>query len=451
MISDDDRLLLERFLEDDLPDDRREVAIQLLERSPEAVAHVADQAVLLTGLRQSLRRRRIRSAIDAVVPTLGRRPGWWRPRNRIMVAFAAVLIVALSIGLMTNRAERNGTVGIMVQILEAQDLEPSGQWRPGSEVVLHTMAIVSGRMLLRLMNGVELQLTGPFQGEFISASEMRLDQGTVVADAGDRGKGFTIHTVNARVVDQGTRFGVSAPDPQRVDVVVFKGQVDVYDPVGAAANPVLSLGEGEAVRMSGSGRPQRLPMVRLGLDTVSLVPQAADAVVTDIHDNRTVDESRRYYGLVRGGMGEDARLYTTGGKRAWHALPGEPFPEQLLGADVICTFSSDRKVRDLQITLLISRPCDLYVLTDAENPTPEWVTRDFIPTDIRLIAGSATPLPMGARVSRFSSDTRNLHHAWKRRITVTGPVVLGPACPPQKASGDLVMYGIVVKALADAP
>ena len=40
-------------------------------------------------------------------------------------------------------------------------------------------------------------------------------------------KGFAIKTPEAKVVDQGTEFGVAARDDGKTDVVVFEGKVDV--------------------------------------------------------------------------------------------------------------------------------------------------------------------------------------------------------------------------------
>jgi hypothetical protein len=172
-------------------------------------------------------------------------------------------------------------------------------------------------------------------------------------------------------------------------------------------------------------------------------------VVGAVTDNVADTTFRGYYGLLRGGMGEGARVYTTGHTHTWHALPGGSFPEELIGADGICTFGVDGKEAGLQITLQISQACDLYVMTDARVPAPEWVAKEFTDTGLHLRSGPWIPRGVPPEeYARFSADESAYvpYTVWKKRIAVPGPVLLGSPVP-DAGSKKAAMYGIAVKAI----
>jgi hypothetical protein len=176
---------------------------------------------------------------------------------------------------------------------------------------------------------------------------------------------------------------------------------------------------------------------------------SASDVVSAVTDNVTDYSFRGYYGLLRGGMSEGARVYTTGHTRTWHPLPGETFPDELVGADGLCTFGMDGGEENLQITLSIARPCDLYVMADARVPAPEWVQQQFLDTGHRLRSGPWIPRAVPEEdYARFYADESAYvpYRVWKKRIAMPGAVVLGaPIAKPTNRK--TAMYGIAVKGL----
>lgn len=70
-------------------------------------------------------------------------------------------------------------------------------------------------------------MEAPVSLEVLSNMECRVRKGTVVADVPEQAKGFTIYTPETKVVDWGTRFGVSAGDDGKCSVQVIKGLVEV--------------------------------------------------------------------------------------------------------------------------------------------------------------------------------------------------------------------------------
>jgi hypothetical protein len=458
-MNDSERQQLDRLLDGDLPLGERDAVQQRLVADAEAATYFAKRALLVSDLRRSLKRRRLQHDTMAMIlesnphlpdssPT---RLSRWGLAPMACVAAALLLLLTLAGFLLHTRSTLRSTV--MAEIVESHDAAPLQDWQAGRRVAIGPIVLTSGRVGLRLPSGVLLDLVGPLRAELTAANQLRLWQGQATADVGETGKGFSIETVNVRVVDLGTRFGVAVGPSNETDVVVFEGKVEVFDPgkQRAAQQIPLTLGEGEAIRVDDSRKPQRARMVTLSPDARSLRGGAVSDIVADVKDNIVQGDFHRYYGLLRGGMGEGARLYTTGHTRTWHALPGASFPQELLGGDVVCTSSANKREADLQITLMINRPCEVYVLPDAAAPVPQWLQRDFIDTGLRLRSGPWTPRGIMSDPQADDTDGKTYveHAVWKRLISQPGPVVLGSP-RPGKQSGSQAMYGIVVKSL-EAP
>lgn len=96
-----------------------------------------------------------------------------------------------------------------------------GQLRPGM------LELVEGMATLKFKSGAEVVMEAPVSLEVVSAMECRVKRGTVVADVPPQAKGFTIQTPDTKVVDYGTRFGVSAGDDGKCLVHVISGLVEV--------------------------------------------------------------------------------------------------------------------------------------------------------------------------------------------------------------------------------
>ena len=97
----------------------------------------------------------------------------------------------------------------------------------GSRVVAGTFELMEGLATLRFDSGAEVVLEAPATLEIIDAMNCRLKRGTLVADVPHSAIGFTVDTKDAKVVDLGTRFGVSADDDGKYLVHVIEGLVEV--------------------------------------------------------------------------------------------------------------------------------------------------------------------------------------------------------------------------------
>ena len=147
----------------------------------------------------------------------------WRWQHGIAAAAAAVIAA----GAMWLAGKEPAPVATLVKAQQCKwgnsalpTLE-GGLLRPG------TLELVEGIATLKFKSGAEVVMEAPVSLEVVSAMECRIKSGTVVADVPPQAKGFTVQTPDTRVVDFGTRFGVSASEDGKCLVHVISGLVEV--------------------------------------------------------------------------------------------------------------------------------------------------------------------------------------------------------------------------------
>ena len=89
------------------------------------------------------------------------------------------------------------------------------------------LALVEGIATLRFKNGATVTLEAPTTLEIRDAMHCRLIEGTVTAEVPEPAHGFTIDTPDIKVVDLGTRFGVTTGSAGNSQVRVFQGEVEI--------------------------------------------------------------------------------------------------------------------------------------------------------------------------------------------------------------------------------
>lgn len=303
-------------------------------------------------------------------------------RSVLLVAAAAVIIAGFAFAFWAAQA------GVEVMVL-ASSGNQAERYPVGKAMKLRTVGLTDGSLQLRLISGVVLDLIAPLEVELVDGKRARLNRGSLTADVESSGVGFTIATASANIVDLGTRFGVSATPAGETDVAVFTGSVDIFDPADVGEKTKLAtLLAGDAVTINSQARVRRQAAIATHGDSFFvLAAPPQDALITGIKDNIDEQGFRSFYSIQRGQMKPGVRAYSTLGRPRWDAMPGQDFPTELLGADVIGTFSSDRHERDLQLDIGVSKPCAVYLMLDARSPVPDWVQREFTATGIQLRAG----------------------------------------------------------------
>ncbi|MEW4561043.1 FecR family protein [Bremerella sp. JC770] len=288
-------------------------------------------------------------------------------------------------------------------------------------------------------NGVKVSLSQGADLEILGDKKVRLHTGQVYVDVGEQGKGFTVLTDAANIVDLGTVFGVGANSPGETEVLVFDGVVDI------ATNNRRNLARkvlvsGQAERYSKSGTGERIPTVwSSSLSSEwSTAPDGRGSPVASITDNVLGSSNAKFYMVVSGGFREEALVYVDR-KYEWNGLDRKGIPQELIGADYIRTFNDDKHCQDIDITLTLSREADVYILVDQRYLIPDWLSENFVDTGWKLgidlgqehRAGEVTAPPLEWVGERYlgSGPGNSVDvpvNVWKRKNSPDRSVRLGP-------------------------
>jgi ferric-dicitrate binding protein FerR (iron transport regulator) len=104
-------------------------------------------------------------------------------------------------------------------------------------------------------------LEAPVEIELLDSGSARLRQGRVVAHVPPRGRGFSIETPQARVVEYGTEFGVGVRDGGETEVQVFQGAVvaEWKDAAGQTVDRRLDAGQAVVIDQQTQRVPRGVP------------------------------------------------------------------------------------------------------------------------------------------------------------------------------------------------
>jgi hypothetical protein len=318
----------------------------------------------------------------------------------------------------------------------------------------------AGTVELTFDTGAKVRVFGPAAIEISSPMSILCLRGRVNALVGETGKGFTIDTPKARIVDLGTQFGVNISERGDTEVVVFQGSVDLTQTKGE--DPLQRSGvqrsgiqrrrlyQGDALRVSDYDQAQRLVAVQRG----DFFPSsAADPfglrrapLIEDVRDNIRAGESTKCYQIVRGGLREDAPSFVDR-MHQWNGVDAAGLPSFLLGADYVMPFNDDKFISDLRVDLQIARPAVCYVFLDDNMPAPDWLREGFQDTGRKIgLDGAKTIWHKKNKLGAGPGASVDfVFSVWRREVTQPGVVSFGGVTPPdQKRSRGFNMYGIAV-------
>jgi hypothetical protein len=115
-------------------------------------------------------------------------------------------------------------------LVQAENCKWSGSDLPtavNSKLGLGKLALVEGIATLKFKSGATVTMEAPTTLEILTAMHCRLIEGTLTAEVPEPAHGFTIDTPDIKVVDLGTKFGVTASSTGDSQVRVFQGQVEI--------------------------------------------------------------------------------------------------------------------------------------------------------------------------------------------------------------------------------
>ena len=235
----------------------------------------------------------------------------------VAVSVAALFVLTGLIG-MELASDEGGSTQFAATMTLSRDIvwaadQPT--WQPGDSLAVgQRLHLTRGMAELTYQSGARVRLSGPIDLEISGNNEAVLHQGAISALVPPAAKGFAVRTLDARIVDLGTRFGASVVGEQ-TEIVVFDGSVEVHpDARFNSGDQPLTLTADETLRFDRStGQVVRNAsvdvehFVHIPLDEDSLAPVAElpagarlriDAhthdllVVDDSPDSATVDANR---------------------------------------------------------------------------------------------------------------------------------------------------------------
>ncbi len=216
-------LLCEQSRDTPLSQEETEEMNNLLASHPDLVTLMAESLLIDAELRRDPR------LLDEMKLTPAKREA---PRNIIpMVALAAAACVFLGLFLFQTARRPGATAPAGVAVLSkstnckwASSTLPTAE---GSHVPAGKLELVEGLATILFDSGAEISLEAPATLEILDKMNARLVSGTLVADVPPSAIGFTIDTKDAKVVDLGTRFGLSTDEDGKYLVQVLEGLVEV--------------------------------------------------------------------------------------------------------------------------------------------------------------------------------------------------------------------------------
>lgn len=350
-----------------------------------------------------------------------------------------------------NNNKLNGEIATLTRLIqthwraETDARDALSRLRAGEEIWLE-----SGQAEILFDSGVEVVLTGPAHLKVQSNMSASVEYGTFSARVGPRGKGFTIQTPSAEVVDLGTEFGLAVNRAGETEVAVFSGIVDLSydDPSPEISTARQRLNQGEALRVGLNGQTQRVVLIdseRFPMAGSQWVSRSkTGSVIESVSDNLRSSHSRSFYRIVRGGFGEDAAAFVDRGHQ-WNGISESGIPEFLLGADYVMPFNDDKLQDTLAVTVVLAKPAIVYLLFDNNMSRPDWLTSHFVDTnfDIGLDQDASKYRPLkhvGVGPAESIDDTFSI---WRREVPEAGPVMLGGVSAPEDKERGYNMYGIV--------
>jgi FecR protein len=399
-----------------------------------------------------------------------------RARRFTLYIAAASILIALGVALVSGRI---GT--LYGRFGRGMDTSQTAEIVTGDEVVAHiartdfvkwggenkldvgegvaigrSITIDSGLVELHLTRGADLILKGPAKLTFISPLHGTLESGTLTASVEETAQGLRIDTAQATIIDLGTEFGVSVTNDDETDVVVFKGEVVM----SAARNPAdpprdtprhldgRILEKGDGLRI-GAGGVDRL----VAIDSSSYPREIANpggspdrqaTVIRRVRDTLRESETAKCYRIVPHGLVEDAPAYVDRDHQ-WNGVDSNGIPKELINADYVMTFNEDKLVMNIEVDVWLGVPARLYLFVDDRVPPPDWLTRDFKDTELKIgLDEGGVPNPAKANAVGPGESIDTVSSVWMRDVTTAGKVSLGSL---ESSEPFTSMYGIAAKPL----
>ncbi len=255
-MTDAERQLVDLYLDGCLPETEHESLFRRLENDAEALSYLSARSQLHVDLRRSFKRRKLQqmavagasTSITQISLDRGRKPWFsWRP----LAMAAAVMMMGFfwwswpiaddpiaveSLQLAPDLTQ----VAVVTQLVDAvwNDVE----FQTNDRVPIGSFSLKAGLARLQFLSGATVVIEGPAELELTSDLGAKVQSGLVTANVPPVAEGFTLTAAGWRAVDRGTIFGIDARSPERTEVHVIEGKVDLYHGADAAVSKTLTTG-----------------------------------------------------------------------------------------------------------------------------------------------------------------------------------------------------------------
>lgn len=300
--------LLSKMLDEQLGPDESNELVEILQRSEEArefylkYLHTHSDLASKWGLGESpyfkLPGIHDRPVPTAVTPPVGSFV-YWMASCSVLLAIAFVwqwlsfekrLETATTNRVADRANQANGTeeaesaneptiVAVVEQLIgeAAADTHPI---RVNDRLSPCRLEVAGGLVKLRFLSGASLIIEGPAELALLSEMNAEVRSGLVTADVPRVAQGFTLQASGWKAVDRGTVFGIDARSPNRAEVHVLEGRVDMHlnlDESGEKPSGSTSLTTGQAARLTASALVTQQAAVDRFLRTDQITDRAAKA------------------------------------------------------------------------------------------------------------------------------------------------------------------------------
>ena len=418
---------------------RRQFAALLAENDAALDAYVAHMRI-----HALLHWRHGHAADNAATVPVGRMPVARRRRLRLQHIVALALVTSIVLLLTTSlflaqpagRDDSTAAVPGVGYVIAGETLKTSESGHritAGDRVDAGVVRLEVGQAQIKFDQGAVVDIVAPADFSIVDSTRLQLRSGKLTVDIAQAKTNFTVDTPMARVVDQGTRFGVDAEASGATGVVVFDGSVELHNRSAAespghdAASLIKTLTAGDAVRI---GADQKLDRIMSIADREPLWtttgPSDPAAMITAVSDNLSSGGFTKCYRIVPRGLVEDAPAYVDRDYQ-WNGIDAEGLPAPLRGADLVMTFNDDKRAIDLEMVVSVSRPGRLYVFVDERYPSPDWLPqRGFLQTGWKVGMDESSLAKPGKRLDRGPGRSIDRSFSvWECVVATPGLVHLG--------------------------
>jgi hypothetical protein len=378
-------------------------------------------------------------------------------------AFAVFFFVAIALLgfgswlLVPDKAGKNRTSESSTELGNAMAAAPSGESVAQEKMLssVRSIQFETGTATLGLDQIGSVVIEGPADFQMLSPMRARLAKGKIKVRVSElTGRGFQVETPNGLVTDLGTEFLLNVSETGKTDLAVLEGKVDFQASLSASQYPVAigsspeRLLEGDGIRIDENGNIDRIvSIIRANAATFhsgeGMASILSQAVIVEVSDNLQKSDTKKFYEIVPGGLGEDTKAYVDT-IHEWNGVTADGIPSYLIGADYVKTFNQNSIQKKFGMCVTLARPAKLYVFFDSRSTPPDWLVKDFRNTGDR-IGLDAT------RSRRFRNRTIEVGPGnaiddqftiWEREVHEPCKLRLGTNLGTTKITPGPAMYGV---------